>query len=78
MQGNSVEYPDQFLTIGKVCDTVGYCPSMVYRLIKEGSFPAPIKPGGVNSRASRWLLSSVVEWMNDRIAESPVRNDSAE
>ncbi|QMQ34140.1 AlpA family phage regulatory protein [Escherichia coli] len=37
----------------------------IYRLIRDGAFPAPIKLG----RSSRWLKSEVEAWLQARIAQ---------
>ena len=50
---------EKMLDIKLVQAMVGLCKSMVYKLIKEGRFPAPRKVG----RASRWLMSEVLAWM---------------
>ncbi|MGI8427639.1 MAG: helix-turn-helix transcriptional regulator [Actinomycetota bacterium] len=42
----------------------GYKSSSIYRLIKLGQFPAPIKLGG---RASAWVDSEVRGWIAGRI-----------
>ncbi|KLH04878.1 Rha family transcriptional regulator [Escherichia coli] len=38
----------------------------IYKLIKDGSFPRPIKLG----RSSRWLKSEVENWLQERINQS--------
>lgn len=35
----------------------------IYKLIKDGQFPAPVKLG----RSSRWFESEVVAWLNERV-----------
>ena len=37
--------------------------SMVYRLMREGDFPEPIKVG---ERAVRWLESEITSWLESR------------
>ena len=38
----------------------------IYKLIKDGIFPKPIKLG----RSSRWLKSEVENWLQERINQS--------
>ncbi|AYD42596.1 MULTISPECIES: helix-turn-helix transcriptional regulator [Yersinia] len=38
----------------------------IYKLIKDGAFPKPIKLG----RSSRWQKSEVEAWLQERIDES--------
>jgi len=59
--------PERFLRWPEVKHRIGYSRSQIYLLIKQGSFPAPIKLG---ERASAWLHSSIDEWITSRIAES--------
>ncbi|AHE55881.1 hypothetical protein NX02_21225 [Sphingomonas sanxanigenens DSM 19645 = NX02] len=40
-------------------DLTGLGRTTIYRLIKEGSFPAPFKPGGA---ASRWSEAEIRDW----------------
>ena len=42
----------------------GYRRSNIYRLVKSGEFPAPIKIG---VRASAWVASSVRSWISEKI-----------
>jgi prophage regulatory protein len=54
----------------KVEGRVGICRSHAHTLIQKGQFPAPIKLGGENARASGWLESDIDQWIEDRVAES--------
>ncbi len=58
---------DRFLRWPEVKTRVGYSRSQIHLLIKQGSFPAPIKLG---ARASAWLQSSIDEWISNRVAAS--------
>ena len=44
----------------------GRAEKWVYKVVKDGAFPAPIKLG----RSSRWLKSEVEAWLQARIAQS--------
>ncbi|WET14984.1 AlpA family phage regulatory protein [Yersinia intermedia] len=48
------------------CSPTKLIDKWFYKLIKDGSFPKPIKMG----RSSRWLKSEVESWLNERIAQS--------
>ena len=50
---------EKFLTIKEVVDLVGFKKSTIYKFIKEGKFPEPVKIG----ISSRWKLSSIQKWM---------------
>ena len=65
------QYPatttERLLRWPEVKQRVGYSRSQIHFLIKQGSFPAPVKLG---ARASAWLQSSIDEWISSRVAES--------
>lgn len=42
----------------------GYRRSNIYRLVRIGEFPAPVKIG---MRASAWVASSVRSWISEKI-----------
>lgn len=46
---------DQFVSIKVVCATLDRSKASIYRDIKNGVFPAPIKHG----KSSRWLASDL-------------------
>ena len=50
---------DRFLRLEQVIEIAGLSKAMIYRLIREGKFPTPLKPGGT---ATRWRESEVREW----------------
>lgn len=52
--------PGRLLKLGEVIDLVGLGRTMIYRLIREGDFPAPFKPGGYSSR---WSEDEVRAWI---------------
>lgn len=55
------------LRLPKVEALTGYKRSTIYKLIKEGKFPAPIALG---DRASAWIESEIQGWIESRIAAS--------
>ncbi|ELY6244202.1 AlpA family transcriptional regulator [Citrobacter youngae] len=57
---------DQFIDMAFITRLLGVSDKWIYRLIKEGIFPKPIKLG----RSSRWLQSEVEAWLQARIDES--------
>ena len=50
---------DRLLKLAQVMEITGLSKAMVYRLIGQGKFPEPCKPGGI---ASRWVESEVRTW----------------
>lgn len=55
------------LRLPKVEATTGYKRSTIYKLIREGKFPAPIYLG---DRATAWVESEINDWIQSRIEHS--------
>jgi prophage regulatory protein len=51
---------DRLIPIARVEQIAGIMRSRIYQLIRQGSFPAPYKPGGF---ASRWSEAGVRGWV---------------
>lgn len=58
---------ESLLRLPEVQRRTGYSKAWIYRLLKDGKFPASIKIG---SRAIAFIESEVDEWVAQRIAES--------
>ena len=54
----------RFLTIKDVQRETGLSRSLIYKMIKEGLFPGPVKAG---LRSSRWVEYEIEDWKIDRI-----------
>ncbi|PZQ54162.1 MAG: transcriptional regulator [Novosphingobium pentaromativorans] len=52
--------PDRLIRLSEVIEIVGYCKAMIYRKVRQGTFPAPYKPGG---SSSRWSYHEVTAWV---------------
>ena len=57
--------PDRLLRLADVIDIAGLSKAMIYRKIREGTFPQPCKPGGVSSR---WSDMEVRGWVAEQLA----------
>ena len=57
---------DQFVDMAFITSLLQMTDKWIYRLIKNGVFPKPIKLG----RSSRWLKSEVENWLQERINQS--------
>lgn len=57
-----------FLRLEEVCKEVGLGVSYIYKLVRQGDFPQPVKIG---SKATRWVQSEVIDWMEARKAARP-------
>jgi len=53
--------------INAVCDRIKVSPATIYRWIKIGNFPAPVKlNGGGQQSAARWSEKSIREWIDKK------------
>lgn len=57
---------DQFVDMAFITSLLQMTDKWIYKLIKDGVFPRPIKLG----RSSRWLKSEVEKWLQERINQS--------
>ncbi|TXE24841.1 helix-turn-helix transcriptional regulator [Serratia ureilytica] len=57
---------DQFVDMAFITSLLQMTDKWIYKLIKDGVFPRPIKLG----RSSRWLKSEVENWLQERIDQS--------
>ena len=61
-----VTHPNRLLRLPDVIDRVGLQKSAIYRLIRQGDFPRPVK---IANRTSVWPERAVNAWVEQRIAE---------
>ena len=54
---------DRLLTLQEVMDKCRLCRSTIYRLMRKGRFPEPIRVG---LRAVRWKESEIEEYLSNR------------
>ena len=57
--------PATRLRLEAVCQIVAFSPATIYRKIKGGEFPPPIKVG----YASRWKAGDVFDWLKAQEGE---------
>lgn len=62
----------RLIRLKEVIDKTGYCRAWIYRLIKDNSFPAPVKIG---ERSIAFIESEVDQWIDKKIFNS--RNKAA-
>lgn len=65
----SVEPSARLIRIDQVTDLVGIRKESLYRLVRLGKFPRPVK---LSERSSAWRESEVLAWINSR-PESPCK-----
>jgi prophage regulatory protein len=59
--------PGPLLRLPSVAAQTGLSKSEIYRRIKDGKFPQPIKLG---ARAVAWPAAQIEAWVNDLIGKS--------
>ena len=57
---------DQLIDMAFITSLLQMADKWIYKLIKDGSFPKPIKLG----RSSRWRKSEVESWLQERVEQS--------
>jgi prophage regulatory protein len=57
---------DAFLPVAAVLEAAGVNKSTLYKMIRAGQFPKPVKPN--DDRMVRWIRSEVAYWQKARIA----------
>ena len=62
---------EQFLRLPTVASMVGWSRITIYRAVKDGRFPKPVKLG---ARSIAWPESEIAKWQEARKAE---RNEAA-
>lgn len=62
----------RFIRLPEVLARTGFCKAWIYRMIKNKSFPAPVKTG---SRSIAFIESEVDQWVDEKIYYS--RNQAA-
>ena len=55
--------PDAILRIAAVADRIGLARPTIYRMVKDGEFPRPIK---ITTRAVGWRESDLSAWIASR------------
>lgn len=72
---NKASTSSKFLNFKQVSDRIGISRSPLYRRIREGAFPKPVKLGAM----SRWVESEIDAWMEAQVTArdvSPLHGDA--
>jgi prophage regulatory protein len=48
---------------------IGYSRQHLYRKVKDGEFPRPIKPGISKYASNAWIETEIDEWLKQRVDE---------
>jgi prophage regulatory protein len=55
---------DRLIALPRVKEIAGIGKTMIYRLVREGRFPAPCHPGGASTR---WSEREVRAWRDEQL-----------
>jgi prophage regulatory protein len=58
---------DRFLRLREVCTQLGISRSTIYRMINDGTFPAPVL---VSKKSKAWPESEITKYQKERVAAS--------
>ena len=56
-----MKFEEKLLILKEVVNIVSFKRSTIYKFIKQGSFPKPLKIG----YSSRWKMSEIRQWMEN-------------
>lgn len=59
------EPEDRLIPLPRVIEIAGLGKTMIYRKVREGTFPKPCKPGG---SSTRWSEAEVRAWKENVLA----------
>ena len=57
---------DGIMRLDELTKVLGLSKSTIWRRIRQGEFPPPIRLGGEKARAVGWPREVVREWLNER------------
>ena len=64
---------DRLIRLPEVENLIGCKKSTVYTMVREGTFPKPIR---LSSRMVAWPETAVLQWMQDRINQASTTSAS--
>ena len=59
---------DRIMRITEVADITGLSRTTVWRRVRSGDFPPPVKLGGPTSRSVGWRKEEIEKWIKGRPA----------
>ena len=57
---------NKIMRIPEVIDATGLSRATIWRRVRSGEFPPPVRLGGPNSRSVGWKKAEVEEWIDTR------------
>ena len=56
----------RILRTPEVVEATGLSKTTIWRRVRSGDFPVPVKLGGLKSRSSGWKKDEIEEWIGSR------------
>ena len=57
---------DRMMRLPEVLEVTGLSHATIWRWVKSGDFPAPVKLGSLRTRSIGWRFSDVQRWFDSR------------
>ena len=57
---------DRMMRLPEVLEVTGLSHATIWRWVKSGDFPAPVKLGGIRTRSIGWRFREVQRWFDSR------------
>lgn len=57
---------ERILRIPEVVEITGLSRTTIWRRVKSGDFPAPVRLGSLGTRSVGWRESAIREWLESR------------
>ena len=57
---------ERILRLPEVVEITGLSRATIWRRVKVGEFPKPVRLGGLRSRSIGWYESAIREWLENR------------
>ena len=58
---------DRIMRIPEVTEVTGLSKTTIWRRVKSGDFPAPLRLGSLSTRSVGWRFSDVQTWLDSRL-----------
>ena len=59
---------ERMLRLPEVAEVTGLSKTTIWRRVRSGDFPAPVRLGGRGSRSVGWRKSDIEDWLDSRTA----------
>ena len=68
---------DRILRIPEVVKITGLSRTTIWRRVKSGDFPAPVRLGSLATRSVGWRESQIKQWLDSSVPRQPFLPDAS-